>query len=445
MGYSARFGRRPPEFASKASHHHIIKDAAVQEYLTRCNLPPPAEAVSFAGCETADIDEAGPNPLKHVIAVDGGYTEVTVRPEFPSATIAFFQIGALIFGVEDLVALERSRFISPEQMSKLKNIERIKLAVPTKCITLRGSETLTHSIRCTLRDFFLREPRDRPLADTLRWFLFEEYMPTPQRAWTLARCPLCHEPGVSLLRDAVAPDLRVPCSACKRDLLLTDAFRLHEAIDDELGASGILGYLVTLLEQLILVHLVKIILDTKASLLDEAFFLKDGPLAFFGQTANMFKPMRRLVSHLQAQHRFVLVGAEKSGPFVEHADAIRDRLKPGQALLLSNEYIYRYIVPGEADPTRPYGATTYYGSKLIYKTVAGSIYVLTLPTDAPLPNPKASDFKYIDVALRNIARLRCDMYDSSLVPVALVNKLVSLADHPSTKIIERFARDSVSR
>jgi hypothetical protein len=37
------------------------------------------------------------------------------------------------------------------------------------------------------------------------------------------------------------------------------------------------------------------------------------------------------------------------------------------------------------------------------------------------------------------------MYDNSLIPVALVNKLVSLANHPSTRILQKFAVDTLGR
>jgi len=55
------------------------------------------------------------------------------------------------------------------------------------------------------------------------------------------------------------------------------------------------------------------------------------------------------------------------------------------------------------------------------------------------------DFKNIDIILNNIEKLKCDMYDDSLVPIALVNKLVSLADHPSSAILEKFARNSIKK
>jgi hypothetical protein len=37
--------------------------------------------------------------------------------------------------------------------------------------------------------------------------------------------------------------------------------------------------------------------------------------------------------------------------------------------------------------------------------------------------------------------LKCSMYDNALVPVALANRLVSLADMPSSEILSKFARD----
>jgi hypothetical protein len=43
----------------------------------------------------------------------------------------------------------------------------------------------------------------------------------------------------------------------------------------------------------------------------------------------------------------------------------------------------------------------------------------------------------------NIQKLKCDMYDDSIIPIALVNKLVSLANHPSKILLEKFALKSV--
>jgi hypothetical protein len=239
-------------------------------------------------------------------------------------------------------------------------------------------------------------------------------------------------------------DSQFACASCGGTLYLTDMFRLHEAIDDELGAGGILGYVTTSIEQIILAHLVRLILATKPALLKEFLFIKDGPLAFFGQTANLHRSMRSLVNFLWKEHDFFCAGLEKSGAFVDHADAIAPILQPGEVLLLPNSYIYRYVLPGRADDSLPYGNTSYWGSKLIFKTQSSGMYVATPPTSRVLANPDETDLRNLHEVLFNVQKLKCDMYDNALLPIALANKLVSLANHPSSKILQRFAVNSVS-
>jgi hypothetical protein len=135
-----------------------------------------------------------------------------------------------------------------------------------------------------------------------------------------------------------------------------------------------------------------------------------------------------------------MVGIEKSGAFVDHAHEIKNKLEPGQSLILDNDYIYKYIIPGTADPSNPYGRTTYYGNKVIYRTEEDKLYVLTLPTVRITGNPSRTDFPNFDTILSNVARLKCDMYDDALIPVALANKLVSLSQHPSIVLLEQFAK-----
>ena len=116
-------------------------------------------------------------------------------------------------------------------------------------------------------------------------------------------------------------------------IYLADVFRLHERIDEHLAAGGILGYLMTAIEQLIVVHILRLIARHRPSALSDIAIIKDGPLAFFGVTANLHTPMGELLTHLSRTAQPTLVGVEKSGPFVEHAHQIRDRIQPGQALI----------------------------------------------------------------------------------------------------------------
>jgi len=431
------------EQASKSAHGHVVSDPDVQRFLARCTLPKTAGEVRLAEHFMFHFEAVGPNPIRHIVAIDSGYSEVPVQPNFPSSTLAFFQFGALTFSITDLEALTNQPFIDPEDMAKLKRIERLKLTLPVRNIALKNESTLTASVRAALYDFFA-QPRDgSSLLETLRWFLFEEYQ-TPRDSYNLVSCPDCKVSDIPIGHSEVTSEGRFTCKKCGHPLYLTDAFRLHEAIDNDVGAGGILGYVTTLIEQFVMAHFLRLILEQRPALLAEILFIKDGPLAFFGQTAHMFEKMRALARYLFQHHNLFMAGLEKSGAFVEHAAEVAQAMKDGSVLILDNDYIYKYIIPGKADPSSPYGRTTYYGAKVIFKTRRAGVHVITVPTVDAMIKPKMADLPNLSVILTNVEKLRCDMYDDALIPVALANKLVSLANHPSSKILQRFAIESVA-
>jgi hypothetical protein len=444
MAYKGH-GGKPAELASKTAHSNIIHDETVAAFLNKCSLPALGEGVVFESASIASPKTPDENPIEHIIAIDGGFQDVFVRDEFPSARIAFFQIGALMFRRSDLESLDTKPFIEPTDMAKLQQIERFKFTFPTKNVVMHGEEGYKATARKAVIDFF-EQPIDKTnLCSTLKWFIFEEYA-HPEGVWTLAGCPYddCDANHIDLKQQEITAGFTWKCPRCNRDIHITDTFRLHEVIDNEIGGSSVLSYMVTLLEHMFLVHLIKIMLNTKPQLLQKVLFVKDGPLAFFGQTANMHKPMRKLMNFLLDNHNIYLVGLEKSGTFQEHALEIQDKLQPGRLLLPSNHYIYQYIMPGKADDTRPYGGTTYYGVKTIYKADDGRVYVPILPTRETLIAPKLDDIPNVEIILSNLSKLKCDLYENALIPVALANKLVSLSDHPSAQLLQKFAKGSVT-
>lgn len=452
MAYSSVRGRKPAERASKISHGEIINNAAVRELLARCTVPKAAEE-SVVNKLALALPPPVDQRIRAVVAVDGGYREASVRDEFPSAAITFFTFGPLLFKLEDLRDLDAQPFLAPEDMARLKNIQRYTLVLPTRNISREG-KSLRVSVRETLQDFFERRDHDDPpLSDALRWILFRGWTKADGQRWEIPQCP---NYGCTAGPIAITPTTpaRSMCAACDGPLFLIDALRLHERIDEEQGASGIAGYVMTTLEQVVVVHVIKALFDTKPALLSEVLFIKDGPLAFFGQTAPLSKPMRELAAFLGHQpdpgsrhgaeiSLLNIAGLEKSGPFVEHAMQIADRLDPDSVLLLTNDYIYRYIVPGDPNNADPYGNNTYWGGKLICKARDGNVYVATVPTGHFKPTPTYGDFFNLTNVLAVLGTLRCSMYDNALIPVALANKLVSLSEFPSSRILETFAKDSL--
>ena len=441
MGYASRHGRRPPEYASKATHGHVINSDAVKALLQRCRLPKRAGEVDLP--TELYMPQPPANPIRHVIAVDGGSRVEEVQKGFPSAQVAFFQFGALIFDVADLEELDEQPFVDPDDMAKLKQIRRLELALPIRNVALDDGSTLTDSIRRTLYEFFVASIDGASLMETLDWLLFERYRGDAHRqpSYNLASDPTTGDSNVKLDRAQMRSDYT--WGDADDPIYLTDVLRLHERIDDELGAAGIVSYVLTAIEQLYVAHVARLLFGQQPDALRRVLFVKDGPLAFFGQTALLHKPMRALVRYLLDHHDFYLVGLEKSGPFVEHADEIAPKVPKGSALVFGNDYIYNYVLPAGGDRDSPYGRTTYYGAKLLFKTAGGAVHVVTVPTREAMTEPSAADLPNLDVLLDNVAKLRCDMYDNALIPIALANKLVSLADHPSSRILQRFAKQSI--
>jgi len=239
----------------------------------------------------------------------------------------------------------------------------------------------------------------------------------------------------------------VTCGECGQAVFLSDALRLYERIDDEQGAGGIMSYLLTTLEQLVVVNIIRTLLGLKQSTLREVLLIKDGPLAFFGTAAPLHAPMMELMTFLADKDAgrplVCLVGLEKSGAFVEHAMLIEPRLKPGHYLQFTNQYIYRYILPGDPNG-EPYGHNTYYGSKLVFKSQRGDVFVATIPLISPDVRDRFENTQNGAEVLNVVSELRCSMYDQALVPIVLANKLVSLADFPSSEILAKFVRSKIS-
>ena len=120
MSYGNLYSNKPFERASKTAHTNIINDLDVQRFISSCRFPPVVDEINKSDMATQTLNETIKNPIKYIFTIDGGYTNEIIRPQFPSATFAFFQFGALCFTYKDLVEIEQKPFIDPMDMAKLQ-------------------------------------------------------------------------------------------------------------------------------------------------------------------------------------------------------------------------------------------------------------------------------------------------------------------------------------
>lgn len=440
------------ERGSRISHSYIINDEEVKQYLNNCEIPVEAENVELNDALKYDVFYPEENTIEFIVAVDGESTTIPVKKSFPSSLITFFQFGSVLIKSSDLDEMEKKPFVSPSDINKLKKIEREKFVLPTKNVALKKNVDFRTTVREAIQDFFEKKHSGTTsILETLYWFIFEQYNPTSNKNnYKLSQCPHCGTKDIYLEKDKVNfADYSWNCThdMCNKEILITDVFRLFEKVDNDAGATGIITYLKSVTESFFTIHTIKSLMEIQDGLVDRFLFVKDGPLSFGGETANMHKPMQALLTYLNKSNKINLVGVETTGTFVDHARQIKDKLNPGQVFLLNNEHIYTYIQVGN-HKEQQYGSTSYYSGKFIYKSFDERVYVLTLPVENHITyynQPELTDLKNIQEILMNIDKLRCDIYENALIPVAVANKLISLTNHPSSNILERFAKKTMGR
>ncbi len=449
---SSEYTNNSFERGSRISHSYIINDEEVKQYLNSCEIPVEAEDVELNDALKYDIVYPEENTIEFIVAVDGESTTIPVEKTFPSSLITFFQFGSLLIKSADLDEMEKKPFVSPSDINKLKKIEREKFVLPTKNVALKKNIDFRTTVREAIHEFFKKNHSGKTsILATLYWFIFEQYNPTSTKSsYKLSQCPHCGTNNIVLEKDKIDfKNYSWTCThdKCNKEIFITDVFRLFEKVDNDAGASGIITYLESVTESFFTIHTIKSLMEIQDGLVDRFLFVKDGPLSFGGETANMHKPMQVLLTYLNQNNKINLVGVETSGAFVDHARQIKDKLNPGQVFLLNNEHIYTYIQVGN-HKEQQYGSTSYYSGKFIYKSFDERVYVLTLPVEnhnTYYNQPELTDLKNIQEIFMNIDKLRCDIYENALIPVAVANKLISLTNHPSSNILERFAKKSMGR
>jgi hypothetical protein len=169
--------------------------------------------------------------------------------------------------------------------------------------------------------------------------------------------------------------------------------------------------------------------------LRKTLFITDGPLGLFGTVAPLKRRFQDYLGVLSSECEEtqaglpLLVGVEKTGRFVEHAELIRDLIPPGNVMNLTSDYINR--ITGRPAGNQ-YGTDEFYGRRFIYRTHAGDPLVITVPPKPgvlPYEGGSAEDLASYP-ALRPVCevldRVRTRLYPNAVIPVALAHSAASL-------------------
>ena len=295
------------ERANKASHQSIVDNPTVAAFLQQCNYlkePSEREAAAMTSAFALPPEMAATLPDR-VVAIDGSPHEGSVDEKLlPSTRIGYVQIGAVLIDLKRFSELwvREGRFVDPFAVARLDEAnDRLIFTVPGSNTTYRGNPSVRASFRAAVDEHFASEatsdsnrrsnkqsqshavhagrPPHRPSGHR------RSVAPSPESVFPTDLAPQSkslslQSPKRSAVRRAAAPSMPPNC------------IRIWEDVTDFQADKEAMGRLMNAVEQLLLVHYVRTLVEQEAfaTLAATAFFV-DGQLAIHGNMAWLHGPI----------------------------------------------------------------------------------------------------------------------------------------------------------
>lgn len=442
--------------ASKRGHIDIVKNEDVKKFLSDCAyLTQPgdqaAEAIA-ALYQPAPMCEELP---RLVVASDGSAYSEPIDKKFPSTQVGYVKTSFMAFDMSDYNGLVTpgSPFVDPYAAASLHNKARaVAFTLPGANIRYKGlrvQDGFRRAVYEQLSDERTQIPRGGFSVKDMLYHL-------EGGAISIEKCPSCGADGPHLFKKDVDESA---CAGCGCKVYVTDSLRIHEQISDQGDNSSAITRFMNAVEHLQLATLLKAMADNSLSTVSSAAIMVDGPLALFGQPARYHASIQAFYNKLFERCAAanlpppLIMGLQKDGMVMEHARALSPHLKKGTFCAVSDEYRAEFI-NGIAPLTNNFGHETYYGQDFIYKTDSGRIFDVCLAY--PFPNKKnrkefsgqKADPKNYDHWLARafalIRHLEFDLYENSVVPVALAHRHASISLSPGGTLLDVLTKKHLS-
>ncbi len=446
------------EKASRLGHVGTVRNEAVKAALQRWTItsarPSSRDAIDGLCSPLEDLPLAGNlADIDFSITVDGSDTEVETTREHPTVKVGYLRVAGSMIRLDVFRSLARVRYIDPRDVRRSYTDYAFDVALPGSQLArpgMSGVDTWRAELDAFLQNSRFDSSTTMTLADGL--LALHGTRGTPATRIALRVCPNC---GLKAKDEATLPVAATGgnCPSCNGQLYLADVLRTHEEYNIEGSNFTPMGRVMTAAERLMSLCYLNFFADTAPEVLRHTIFLTDGPLALFGPLAPL---KRRFQEHLGDLTRWcaqrglvapLIVGIEKSGAFVEHAEQIRDLIPTGHVMRLTNDYINR--ISGRP-ANNHYGVDEFYGRRFIYRTRTGDPLVITvLPTPGLSPYDGVAEVEGWDAypTLRLICEvldsLRTRMYQHAVVPVALAHSAAALPLGVGRSVLTMMAQQNI--
>lgn len=463
------------EKASKLGHTPIIMNPDIRKSLQNYTIGFKNEnfkEILFDNMVDINIEE---HKLFHIFSVDGSYADIPVDESYPSARAGYIQWSINLIRLYEDSKVEKNGIINPTEYNKLMEAYTQSLDLPIYNTLLQPYNTLRDSIRFKINEYLERiktyDKEGISILDTLYEIISEEDFKNNFKCInTMCRS---HKENIGLNKvDFNNIHRESTCKYCGEKLYLIDYLRLHEIVEEEFGASGILSRLCRVLEQLYPINFIMNLLgsdeseNVKFEALSKIGFMLDGPLAIYGEPAKLHKNIHKYLVEVNKKLKMrgfnplIYFGITKTGTVVDHIRSAVDYIKNKEfksdtdilpkrkLLIISDDYRFKYIHP----PTKnsAFGEETYYGQDMVYFDNKSNFYVINVmypfeKKDTNFKNKKFDIDIYTQInKISNLLEsLEVDLYDMALLPIVLAHKYAAISCNPGVCSLTEFSKDII--
>lgn len=419
------------ERASKLGHLDVVKSDLVNSLIDQFETQEVIEVETESHWSQIQRDET---PLPLVFAVDG--SKQTIRSEFPPyKELSFIKTALLRLDQHSLDKLDQE---DPHPMA-LRDIMSDSAIYHATVLPLKGVKIEGKNNYHAVREIIYDSIRDESLAgepfNTLKWLAYEKWSGVEKKSPSF-QCPHCIRDVSGLEYDQDYGN----CEHCNGKIYLTDMIGFHLELGLDVAPDSVSNAYMLVHETLLLFTGIRYFWErNKFGVLNDALFIKDGPLTLRSQYSKLAIPIRRLFEFAKSKNiQINVMGQEKTGAFVDHLEIIQRKAPDMSVFAPNNEYIRREV-QYSPDRTEPYGSRTNYGNKVFVKLNSHHFMVISIPTGEYKDTESLSDLMGFQRILATLPKIVSYRHECALVPVELANGVSSLSSYPSAAILKVFA------
>lgn len=447
------------ETAGKGGHSDFIRNPDVQKFLGDCNYlrePTDAEAKELAAHFMPAPKSEVANLPRYVVASDASKSDTPISDKLPSTQIGFLKVSHVLVDMEKYANLTdpSNRFVDPFKVADMhRSASPVTFVMPGSNIRYRGINNVRDGFRRALFDQLCIDRSESQSGQVLARML----VAINGETLTLSANPCCGiKPGTTFDKNSL-----IKSCDCGAEVYATDFLRLHEGISDFGDNASAMTRMMNAVEHLLLAGFITQVFEAQPEALSGIAFILDGPLGIFGEPAKLSQRLQALIykvntrlaeMHLQPM---LVIGLQKTGALMDHALLLKRFLPDGVLRIVDDEYRNKFITGGSS-PAANFGNETYYGQDFLFKTESGRIFNFAIPYPfqdktfggggAAFAKAKVQMSRYgtlVERACDLIRHFEMDLYDNSLVPVALAHRHASISLVPGGKMLDLLVRSGM--